>query len=266
MNPSSPLPGLAQGFSSYFAQVLGSMTGQEYASAAIPSASPPSGCEWLAYGVTGAVSGMVSVGAASAAAVRLGNEVLTAAGVEADESSARSTFSELVSQALSAWSQKLAEDLGGPLVVEAGRSLASPAGGQSFLVSVLSSGEAIAEFCLCPSEEFGAGFARLTAKAEPAAELLPAAATGGTPPALDLLMDVELPVSVSFGRAQLAIREVLKLSSGSIVELARNVSEPVELIVNNCVIARGEVVVIEGNYGVRIEQIVSPQERLRTLK
>jgi flagellar motor switch protein FliN len=47
--------------------------------------------------------------------------------------------------------------------------------------------------------------------------------------------------------------------------LNRNVSEPVELIVNNCVIARGEVVVIEGNYGVRIQEIVSPNERLRTL-
>ena len=58
----------------------------------------------------------------------------------------------------------------------------------------------------------------------------------------------------------------MKLSSGSIVELSRSVSEPVELIVNNCVIARGEVVVIEGNYGIRIDEIISPQERLRTLK
>jgi flagellar motor switch protein FliN/FliY len=48
--------------------------------------------------------------------------------------------------------------------------------------------------------------------------------------------------------------------------LNRSVTEPVEIIVNNCVIARGEVVVIEGNYGVRIDQIISRQERLRTLK
>ncbi|MCS7026680.1 MAG: flagellar motor switch protein FliN [Bryobacteraceae bacterium] len=82
---------------------------------------------------------------------------------------------------------------------------------------------------------------------------------------LDLLLDVELPVSVSFGRAQLPLKEVLKLSSGSIVELNRSVNEPVEVIVNNCVVARGEVVVVEGNYGVRIKQIISKQERLRTL-
>jgi flagellar motor switch protein FliN/FliY len=83
---------------------------------------------------------------------------------------------------------------------------------------------------------------------------------------LDLLMDVEMPVSVSFGRAELPLKEVLKLATGSIVELNRSISEPVEVVVNNCVIARGEVVVIEGNYGIRINQIISRQDRLRTLK
>jgi flagellar motor switch protein FliN/FliY len=83
---------------------------------------------------------------------------------------------------------------------------------------------------------------------------------------MDLLLDVELPVSVSFGHAQLALKDVLKLTTGSIVELNRSVSEPVEIIVNNCVIARGEVVVVEGNFGVRIRHVVSRQERLQSLK
>ena len=78
-------------------------------------------------------------------------------------------------------------------------------------------------------------------------------------------MDVELPVSVSFGRAQVALKDVIKLTTGSIVELNRSIAEPVEVIVNNCVIARGEVVVVEGNFGVRIQQVISRQERLRTL-
>ena len=86
-----------------------------------------------------------------------------------------------------------------------------------------------------------------------------------SPKTLDLLMEVELPVSVSFGRSQLPLKDVLKLTTGSIVELNRSVAEPVEVIVNNCVIARGEVVVVEGNYGVRIRQIFSRQERLRNL-
>ena len=84
-------------------------------------------------------------------------------------------------------------------------------------------------------------------------------------PTFDLLLDVELPVCVSFGGAEMQLKDVLKLTTGSIVELNRSVAEPVELIVNNCVIARGEVVVVEGNYGIRIKQVISRQERLRTL-
>jgi len=82
---------------------------------------------------------------------------------------------------------------------------------------------------------------------------------------MDLLLEVELPVGVSFGRVQMKLRDAVKLTTGSIVELNRRVTEPVEVIVNNCVIARGEVVVVEGNYGVRIQEIVSREERLRTL-
>jgi flagellar motor switch protein FliN/FliY len=82
---------------------------------------------------------------------------------------------------------------------------------------------------------------------------------------LDLLLDVELPISVSSGRAQLPLKDVIKLTTGSIVELNFSVSEPVDIIVNNCTIARGEVVVVEGNFGVRIKQVVSKQERLRSV-
>jgi flagellar motor switch protein FliN/FliY len=86
------------------------------------------------------------------------------------------------------------------------------------------------------------------------------------PKTFDLLFDVELPVSVSFGRAHVALKDVLKLTTGSIVELNRAIGDPVEVIVNNCVIARGEVITIEGYFGVRIHQVISRQERLRTLK
>ncbi len=86
----------------------------------------------------------------------------------------------------------------------------------------------------------------------------------GSSRTFELLLDVSLPVSVSFGKAELLVKEVLKLTTGSIVELNRSISEPVEIIVNGCTIARGEVVVVEGNYGVRINSIVSQKERLRT--
>jgi flagellar motor switch protein FliN/FliY len=82
---------------------------------------------------------------------------------------------------------------------------------------------------------------------------------------MELLLDVELPVSISFGRTELPLKEVLKLTTGSIVELNRAVNEPVEILVNHCLVARGEVVVVDGNYGVRVQRIVSRQERLRSL-
>jgi len=95
-------------------------------------------------------------------------------------------------------------------------------------------------------------------EARPFPDRLPARA----PMALELLFDVELPVSVSFGHAHLPLKDVLKLNTGSIVELDRGIAEPVDIVINNCVIARGEVVVMDGNYGVRIQHIVSRGERL----
>jgi flagellar motor switch protein FliN len=95
--------------------------------------------------------------------------------------------------------------------------------------------------------------------------VLPPAAAAVPGANLDLLLEVELPVIVTFGRTQLPLRDVLKLSSGSIVELNRLANEPVELLINNCVIARGEVVVVDGNYGIRVTEIVSRQERIRSI-
>ena len=85
----------------------------------------------------------------------------------------------------------------------------------------------------------------------------------GGSPTFELLLDVELPLSVSFGRTALKLQDAMKLITGSLIELDRSISDPVELLVNNCVIARGEVVVVEGNYGVRITEIISQRERLQ---
>ncbi|MGA3019991.1 MAG: flagellar motor switch protein FliN [Bryobacteraceae bacterium] len=83
---------------------------------------------------------------------------------------------------------------------------------------------------------------------------------------MELLLDVDLPVSISFGKAKVPMKDVLKLTTGSIVELDRSINEMVEVLVNHCLIARGEVVVVEGNYGVRIQEIASRQDRLRSLR
>jgi len=82
---------------------------------------------------------------------------------------------------------------------------------------------------------------------------------------IDLLLDVELPISVSFGHCEMALRDVLKLGSGSVIELNKAVNDPVTVIVNHKPIAKGEVVMVEGNYGVRILEVESTADRIRSL-
>ena len=81
---------------------------------------------------------------------------------------------------------------------------------------------------------------------------------------LDVLLDIELPVTVRFGSAQMTFGDVMGLSTGSLVEFDRAPEEPVEVLVNGRVVARGELVMVQGNYGVRIGEIASRRERLDT--
>lgn len=83
---------------------------------------------------------------------------------------------------------------------------------------------------------------------------------------LELLLEVPLKVSVILGRTRRPIKEVLNLTPGAIVELHSLVDEPVEVLVNGTLVAKGEVVVVNENFGVRITYIVSPEERLRQLR
>jgi flagellar motor switch protein FliN len=82
---------------------------------------------------------------------------------------------------------------------------------------------------------------------------------------IDLLMDVKMPIAIELGRTEMAISEILTLGPGSVVELDKLAGEPVDLLVNNKVVARGEVVVVDENFGVRITMLMSPQERLKSL-
>lgn len=78
---------------------------------------------------------------------------------------------------------------------------------------------------------------------------------------VDLIMDVNVQVSVELGRSVMQVRDVLALGPGSVVELDKHAGEPVEVVVNNKIIARGEVVVIDENFGVRITEIVNAKSR-----
>lgn len=83
---------------------------------------------------------------------------------------------------------------------------------------------------------------------------------------LDLLLDVEIPVSVEVGRARMSLEEVLKLVPGSVIALDKKAEEPVDLRVNGKLVARGEVVLVDDTYGLRITQIVDAAGRIESLR
>jgi flagellar motor switch protein FliN/FliY len=82
---------------------------------------------------------------------------------------------------------------------------------------------------------------------------------------IDLLLDVELPISVSFGHSEMPLKDVMKLGTGSVIELDKAVNDPVTLVVNHKPIAKGEVVMVDGKYGVRILDVESTADRIRSL-
>ncbi|MBI4382551.1 MAG: flagellar motor switch protein FliN [Nitrospinae bacterium] len=82
---------------------------------------------------------------------------------------------------------------------------------------------------------------------------------------LDLILDIPLTVTVELGRSKMLINDLLQLSQGSVIELTKLVGEPLEVLVNQKLVARGEVVVVNEKFGVRLTDIVSPMERVQSL-
>ena len=81
---------------------------------------------------------------------------------------------------------------------------------------------------------------------------------------IERLLEVEMNVTVRFGKTEIPLKDVVHFGLGSMIELNRTVDDPVELLINNFPFARGEVVVIDGYFGVRVTEIGSPEERSRT--
>ena len=84
-------------------------------------------------------------------------------------------------------------------------------------------------------------------------------------PNLDFILDIPLEVSVELGRTKIPISDLLQLGQGSVIELAKLTGEPLEILVNQKLVARGEVVVIKDKFGVRLTDIISPAERVKQL-
>ncbi|MCB9481286.1 MAG: flagellar motor switch protein FliN [Desulfobacteraceae bacterium] len=82
---------------------------------------------------------------------------------------------------------------------------------------------------------------------------------------LDFILDIPLELSVELGRSKMLVNDLLQLGQGSIVELNKLAGEPLEIYINHKLVARGEVVVVNEKFGVRLTDIISPMERVRTL-
>ncbi len=230
---------------------------------------------WWEQPFQGAPGSLVWVATHRATWDHAGTLTLKAAGLETVETTeARNTWLEILGQSLSGLAQAVGGVLGREVVCEAGAERA-PEALPEFAASVWLT------FDGTPLPPLWIGFSGklVDLLAHPfSGEVVESHAAppdpgdpvqhdrSDVPPTMDLLLDVELPVSVSFGKTEIAMKDVLKLTTGSIVELNRGVNEPVEVLVNHCLIARGEVVVVEGNYGVRIQQIISRPDRLRSVR
>jgi flagellar motor switch protein FliN/FliY len=109
------------------------------------------------------------------------------------------------------------------------------------------------------------------AKAEPKPTATPKAKpAGGGNTALsgdmDFLLDIPLEISVELGRTKMQINELLHLGQGSVIELSKLAGETLEIFANQKLVARGEVVVVNEKYGIRLSEIISPRERIKGLK
>ena len=92
-----------------------------------------------------------------------------------------------------------------------------------------------------------------------------AAAGMGAVQNIDMIMDIPVTLTVELGRTKIAIRSLLQLAQGSVVELDGLAGEPMDVLVNGCLIAQGEVVVVNEKFGIRLTDIVSPMERVKSL-
>ena len=104
---------------------------------------------------------------------------------------------------------------------------------------------------------------------QPVVKPEPARAAAAAPPispGVELLLDVELEASLRFGCREMALGEILDLGPGDVVQLDRHIADPVDLIVGDKIVARGEVVLINGNFGLRITEVAAPRKRLESIR
>ncbi len=228
---------------------------------------------WWEHPFSAAAGALAWVGAPQPTWEHVGTLTLKAAGLDTVASSeAQNTWFEILGQSLSAMARSIGGLLGREITGGAGAEReTAPESAEWASVALTFADGAQAPLLVAFSPILLSLIAAPPPAEPPPAEPAPAESWSDAGQlalnsrTIGLLLDVDLPVSISFGRTRLPMKEVLKLTTGSIVELDRDVNDPVEVLVNQHLIARGEVVVVEGNYGVKIQEIASRNQRLRSI-
>lgn len=121
-------------------------------------------------------------------------------------------------------------------------------------------------------DDWAAAMAEQAIPAAPAApspeifqEFSGATTSGGMAKDIDFILDIPVLMTVELGRTKITIKNLLQLAQGSVVELEGMAGEPMDVLVNGCLIAQGEVVVVNDKFGVRLTDIITPAERIRKL-
>jgi flagellar motor switch protein FliN/FliY len=263
LTPSRLFEALAAEMATAVASLLGETTST--------TPVPPAGdTAWLArLTATGTLSGDISVGLAESDGRRISALIMGFEGDDVPDEAVVDTLREICSQAVGALTQA-PETAGVKLVIDSVSRTAST-------VSVDDAWRFSLPGDVTPAIAVGGSLAVGSVTVGPIAVAKPASAPVASPPPapaqatstagsnLDLLLDVELPLSVRFGQAELTLQHLTRLGPGSVIDLHRSADEPVEVLVSGKVIARGEVVVVEGNYGVRVTEVVSTMDRIRSL-
>jgi flagellar motor switch protein FliN/FliY len=228
---------------------------------------------WWEHPFSAAAGALVWIGSPGPTWEHVGTLTLKAAGLDTVAASeAQNTWFEILGQSLSAMARSIGGLVGREVTCGAGAQREAAPESTDWASVSITFGETAQPPILVAFSPILLSLITAPPPSEPVpAELAPADYSSDAGQlalnsrTIGLLLDVDLPVSISFGKTRLPMREVLKLTTGSIVELDRDVNDPVEVLVNSRLIARGEVVVVEGNYGVKIQEIASRHERLRSI-
>jgi flagellar motor switch protein FliN len=271
----------AQGFSQFLTSLKVSspvVEASEPVSALAPTAQEFESLVCIRFSGTGALKGELLWVAEKPAALQLAqlfkSEPLTPAAELAQIH--RDTFAELLRQ--------VASQVGTAWIAESGtqaelvfQSTVEPAPVTAQATTMRLVGEKFAELTLrlFLNEEFCASLSLLPIpsqneppdqKPEPATTPSPAARTTPLPANLGLVLDVELEATIRFGEREMLLRDIFGLIAGAVVELNQMVNEPAELLVAGRLVARGEVVVVDGNFGLRVTEVVSVNERVAAIQ